>query len=84
MRVIEEIPHPQLKITIFSWNEKYILKVEAGQYEQSYKISELDVVGVDEVKEMITPEFLEKVMTRFTAMSNDFLTEFRKLTSPKS
>ncbi|MFN3917800.1 MAG: hypothetical protein ACK4K0_08650 [Flavobacteriales bacterium] len=79
MRVIEEIPHPQLKITIFGWNEKYILKFEAGQYEQSYKISQLDVMGVDELKEMITPEFLAKVMDRFTAMSKDFLEEFRKL-----
>jgi hypothetical protein len=43
MRVIAELPHPDCKITIFSMNQKYIIKLEKGIFEQIYKISELDI-----------------------------------------
>jgi hypothetical protein len=37
MRVIGYIDHPAYKISVFSWAEKYIIKIEAGFFEQSYK-----------------------------------------------
>jgi hypothetical protein len=58
MRVIAEIPHSHFKIQIFSWNGKYQLKIEIDQYEQTYKVSETNVNGLDDVKALITEDFL--------------------------
>lgn len=37
MRVIKEFRDPRMKISIFSFNEKWIVKSEAGLCEQTYK-----------------------------------------------
>ena len=79
MRVVEEIPHDQFKITIFSWNNKYILKIEIGQFEQVYKINESDVMGTDDIKSMLDSAFLSKVMNRFVEMRSDFAESFKKI-----
>lgn len=79
MRVVEEIPHNQFKITIFSWNNKYIVKIEIGQFEQVYKISESDVMGIDDIKLMLNDTFLSKVMNRFVEMRSDFADSFKKI-----
>ena len=72
MRVIAEIPHQVMKITIFAWNEKYHIKYEVGQFEQTFKIGQADVTGVDDLKKMSTPEFETKVLKRFVEMRSDF------------
>ena len=79
MRVIGDIPHPQMKITIFSWNGKYILKFEIGQFEQVFKISEMDVMGLDAVKQMVDDAFINNVMGRFLKMREDFVSAFNKI-----
>ncbi|HCY46209.1 MAG TPA: hypothetical protein DHU89_05960 [Flavobacteriales bacterium] len=72
MRVIAEIPHSHFKIQIFSWNGKYQLKIEIDQYEQTYKVSETNVKGLDDVKALITEDFLSKVMGRMISMREDW------------
>ena len=72
MRVIAEIPHSHFKIQIFSWNGKYQLKIEIGQYEQTFKVSETNVNGLDDVKALITEDFLNKVMGRMISMRKDW------------
>lgn len=78
MRVVAEIPHPIMKITIFSWNEKYHLKFEAGQFEQTYKISQLDVTGLDDIKSMVTEGFCSDVLERFVEMRSGFSDAWRE------
>lgn len=72
MRVIAEIPHSHFKIQIFSWNGKYQLKIEIDQYEQTFKVSETNVNGLDDVKALITEDFLNKVMGRMISMREDW------------
>ncbi len=79
MRVIAEIPHPHLKISIFSWNGKYMIKLEAATYEQIYKINEADVEGLEQVKQLVTPEFIDSCIQRFLTMRSDFTTAFEQL-----
>ena len=76
MRVIAEIPHERYKIQIFSYNAKYIVKIELGQFEQVFKISETDVFGLDDVKAMITHELLKKSLDRFITMREDWENAF--------
>jgi len=72
MRIVDSIPHDRFKIQIFSYNSKYTVKIELGQFEQSYKIGELDVMGVADVKAMVTPEFLNNCLKRFVNMRTDW------------
>lgn len=71
MRVIGEIDHSEVKITIFHWNNKYLVKFERGLLEQTYKFSEFDVAGESEIKEMIDEAFIKKVLERFAEMAKD-------------
>jgi hypothetical protein len=70
MRVVAEIPHSNLKITIFAWNSKYLIKLEKGVYEQTYKISEMDVNGDEEIRNIAAdPQFISGAMERFIEMN---------------
>ena len=79
MRVIEEITHPACKITIFQWNGKYIVKFETANFEQSFKISEQDVMGVADVKKMLNNDFITRVYQRFLDMNKDVKEEFERI-----
>lgn len=73
MRTIAELPHPKFKITIFSMNQKYIIKFEQSGLEQSYKISEMDVLnGVDGVFELLDDDFYKQVESTFENMRITF------------
>ena len=68
MRIIDSIPHPSMTISIFSMNNKYIVKFEAGPMEQSFKFSTDEIAGVEELKRKINDEFIERTMDRFKEM----------------
>jgi hypothetical protein len=72
MRVLAEIPHPKYKIQIFNYNSKYIVKIELDQFEQIYKINEIDVFGLEDVQNMITEELLDHSFDRFLTMREDW------------
>ena len=60
MRVVREINHPECKITIFSWNNRYLIKLEQGPLEQTFKIPETDVLSDDDLLNMLDAEFLHQ------------------------
>jgi hypothetical protein len=72
MRVIGEIPHTEMKITIFYMNQKYLVKFERNGLEQTYKISEFDYViqSVDQLKLALTQTFIHRVLMMFAEMDN--------------
>ena len=54
-------------------NNKFIVKIEQGNIEQTYKIAEGDLTeGVNSVFEILDEEFLKTVSARFTEMRKDF------------
>lgn len=82
MRVIAELPHPKCKITIFQMNQKYIIKLESGAYEQSYKVAEINIVGgVNALFEMLDEDFINSVVARFDSMHLDFSNTYNKYQS---
>lgn len=77
MRVITTIPHSKCAITLFSWNGKYILKFEQGNFEQTYKISEMDITGEEQVKDIPkNQEFMKQVLERFETMQEQWYKAF--------
>lgn len=79
MRVIAELPRPDCKITIFSMNMKYIVKFEQGVYEQTYKLSEMDLTdGVNSVFQILDEDFIGLVVARFKVMAHDFTAAYQR------
>jgi hypothetical protein len=68
MRVVREISHPHCKITVFAWNNRYLIKLEQGYIEQTFKIDEYDVTGDSELDKIIDAEFIQQALTRFSEM----------------
>lgn len=69
MRIVREVSHPECKITIFSWNNRYLIKLEHGFLEQTFKIDQFDVIDEDELLKIIDKEFVQKALLRFREMS---------------
>lgn len=79
MRIIAELPHPQFKISILNMNDKFIVKIEQGSLEQTYKIAGIDLLdGVNSIFEILDEAFLTTVSTRFTEMRKDWVDAFKR------
>jgi hypothetical protein len=80
MRILAELPHPECKITLFNMNQKYIIKFEQGQLEQSFKLSELDLTGggANEIFQILDEEFIATVVERFKTMRSDFSAAYKR------
>lgn len=78
MRLVKEVPHERYKIQIFQYNGKYIVKIELGQFEQTYKIGETDVNGIEDVEKLITPLILSNSLNRFVEMRTDWNLAFNE------
>lgn len=72
MRFVKDIPHSQFRIGLYAWNGKYIVKIEAGPYEQTYKVSELDLIDQEAVPTLLDEPFLSRVAQRFREMDADW------------
>ncbi|TGE21989.1 hypothetical protein E5K00_17195 [Hymenobacter aquaticus] len=78
MRQLADIPHPDAKITLFSWNGKYLIKLEKGPFEQTYKVSEMDVTSEADVRLLLDEEFIAAAVLRFTQMRHDLQAAFER------
>jgi hypothetical protein len=68
MRVIRETTLHSCRITFFSWNNRYIIKLEQGLFEQTFKIDQFDLSNEDELISLIDAEFVQQAINRFTEM----------------
>jgi hypothetical protein len=82
MRHVADIPYPQVKITLLAWNGKYLLKLEQGALEQTYKVAELDLSGIVapdvEIRQLLDDEFLAAAVARFQLMRDDMRAAFAR------
>ena len=69
MHFIKEITHPQMRISLFEWNSKYIVKFETPELEQSYKYSVMDFSTQKEIEELVSSSsFQDFVLQTFKNM----------------
>ncbi|PRY16252.1 hypothetical protein CLV24_10196 [Pontibacter ummariensis] len=78
MRVVADIPNPNMKVTLLAWNGKYLIKLEKGSFEQTYKIGEMDVMGDEGAKALLDEEFMEATLNRFNDMRDAFVSTIRR------
>lgn len=69
MRIVGDIPHPTLKITIFLHDSKYAVKFEAGLYEQTYKFRSGDEISsVEDIQTIVDDTFINQVQAALPLM----------------
>lgn len=69
MRIVSEATLAEFKVTVFSWNQKYLIKFEQPQLEQTYKLSADDVRDEKDIARLIANEaFMAGVRERFSQM----------------
>lgn len=78
MRLIKEIPHERYRITVHNYNAKYLVKIELGQFEQTFKIGETDVQSLEDLEGMLTPQLLSNCLQRFIEMREDWENAFNQ------
>ncbi len=73
MRIIDTIAHPQIRISIFQMNQKYIVKLELGAMEQSFKFSELEIINLEILKTDVIEKIIPNALIRFEEMNKDLM-----------
>lgn len=68
MRVVKELSKNGIKISLFSWNNKYLLKFEQGMVEQTFKVNEMDLSGEADLEVFWSDSFLSDLQKRFDEM----------------
>jgi hypothetical protein len=79
MRIIGEIPHPQLKISIFKMGDRLSVKFENTLFEQTYKFGTDDRLNsVETIQKFIDPAFIDRVLLNFQDMNKTRLDAFTR------
>jgi hypothetical protein len=73
MRVIGEIPHPDCKITLFSWNDRYLIKLEQGLFEQTFKVNQYDLPAENVLYRLVNEQFITEALSRFQSMEHSLM-----------
>ena len=68
MRVIGEIPNTDCKITLFHWNNRYLIKLEKGYLEQTFKIDQFELASEKDLLTLVNDDFVQRALERFDSM----------------
>ena len=79
MRLIKDFTQGPVRISLFHWNNKYLIKLEAGPMEQTFKIDEFDLESEQQLHKLLDSEFLENCMKRFDEMYSQLRQAMKKL-----
>jgi len=77
MRIEGYIEHPIMKITVMMMNMKYVVKLEAGLLEQTYKLRESDQIrSLKDIQRLLDDTFLEECLAHFQRMQQNLFTAY--------
>jgi len=79
MRVVNEFSKDGIRISVFSWNNKYLIKFELGPMEQTFKIPETDILEDSDLSSFYEGEFFDLVVLRFKEMGESFQKQLENL-----
>ena len=71
MRIVSSFYREDLKISIFDFDLKYVIKFEFRGLEQTFKLDKLEFKDTTELENKIDNKFLKVVRNRFESMSDD-------------
>ncbi|TVQ77711.1 MAG: hypothetical protein EA358_05950 [Flavobacteriales bacterium] len=73
MRIADTIPHASMRIIIYALEKYHYVEFEAGPMKQGFRFSKEQVPGVDNIKKVISPQFITEVEERFLQMQKQAL-----------
>lgn len=80
MRIVKEANVGLYKVTVFHWNNKYLLKFEDGRNELTYKISQLDITAEADIESFLSDaQILAQVGETFERMDQTLELFFTKI-----
>ena len=80
MRIVKEINVEEFKVTVYHWNNKYILKYENGWHEITVKISQLDINTESDLDIFLSDsEILWKIKEAFEKLNETMATFYSKI-----
>ncbi|GMQ29914.1 hypothetical protein [Algoriphagus confluentis] len=79
MRVVKEFLKEEVRVSVFSWNNKYLIKFELGPLEQTFKLSEMDVLDESDLEAFWKGTFFDLVVQRFEEMGKTFRAQVENL-----
>ena len=71
MRIAKDFYREDLKISIFDFDLKYVIKFDFRGLEQTFKVNKLEYKDITELENKLDNKFLKIVRNRFDSMSND-------------
>ena len=71
MRIVSNLFKDDIKISIFDYDLKYVIKFEYNRLEQTYKVDKFEYRNLSELEKKINNHFLENIKKRFSKMSID-------------
>lgn len=79
MRLIKDFTQGPVRVSLFHWNNKYLIKLEAGPLEQTFKVDEFDLESEEQVHTLLDAEFIENCVKRFDDMYGQLREAMKKL-----
>jgi len=71
MRIARDFYREDIKISIFDFDLKYVIKFEFRGLEQTFKVDKLEFKDTTELENKIDNKFLKVVRNRFDSMGDD-------------
>jgi hypothetical protein len=68
MRVIHEHSLEGCRITFFAWNNRYLIKLEQGLLEQTFKVDQSELENEQQLIGLMDAEFIQQAVKRFLDM----------------
>jgi hypothetical protein len=79
MRIIGEVPHPNCKVTLFNWNNRYLIKLEKGPLEQTFKVNQLDIESEAHLYQLVNDAFISEALALFDNMEAAWIRTIERL-----
>ena len=71
MRLIKTLFIEDIKITIFDFDLKYVIKFEKNRLEQTFKLDKLEFSELDNLERKINSDINKSIKNRFSDMTSD-------------
>ncbi|WP_291788197.1 hypothetical protein [Cecembia sp.] len=79
MRVVREFSIKEVRVSVFNWNNKYLIKFELGPLEQTFKVSEMDILEESDLDKFYEGHFFDEVLLRFKEMEQSLYNQIQNL-----
>jgi len=78
MQIVDYIPHPRFKITVFKSGNRFIVKFDDSDHDLAVKFREGEVAGFGDIVRQVDQHFLMQVEKVFSDMAKFRVSRFQE------